>query len=258
MAPAAARRPECSWPLRLLGAAGGTVPARRGVALLGLLLLMMLALLSGASAQTGGDVPAEKGARDTIRLPVPGRLIYIPFEDSTGIPVDPLVRFGDAFRRDSAAWRAFVDSLERSPDAAMRRNLTILPQEWMPSAIDRMRHQEDIDRALDKDFIGPKGVTRVPLVSIPTASIGRMLGLVEDVTPKISYTVPNTVEVSVKVYNLSAQLVSSVVDGVQRPGVYSFDWNMLGMDGRRVPSGDYVAEVLVGRRLVLRKRIEVP
>jgi hypothetical protein len=200
--------------------------------------------------------------QDTLRRPVPGRLdIFIPFGDSTdkeGKRIDPILRFADAFRRDSAAWRAFVDSIGNSPEAIMHRNLALDPKDWAPTAADAARRQEDLDRALDWGYLGLTKITHIPLVSVPLSSIGRILGLTEDVTPHISYTVPNTLPVTVKIYNLSAQLVASVVDGVQRPGVYSFDWDLRDASGKRVGSGDYVAEVIVGTRLALRKRIEVP
>lgn len=219
-----------------------------------LLILSPLVALAQPRRHERAEEPLYRGG-DTVDL-------FLRFDDSTQEGqlrrVDPLLRFLDAFRRDSSAWRAFIDSIGSSPEAAMNRNLAFNARDWLPTQADQMRRQEDIDRALDRDNIGLKGITHIPLISIPLSSIGQILGLTEDVTPHIGYTVPNTQSVSVKIYNLSAQLVKSIVDGVERPGVYSFDWNMLDEKGKRVSSGDYVAEVLVGKRLVLRKRIVVP
>ncbi|MBC8145394.1 MAG: hypothetical protein H7X80_07395, partial [bacterium] len=97
-----------------------------------------------------------------------------------------------------------------------------------------------------------------PLFGVSTGAVFRALGLVEDVTPRITYTLTSTQPVTVKVYNLEAELIAVIVNGSQRPGVYDFEWDLRDMDGKRVPYGNYVAEVIVGRALVLRKRIEAP
>lgn len=161
---------------------------------------------------------------------------------------------------DSMALREYLDSLDNTPLARMRRNLTFSSRDWMPTAGDRARRQEEIMRSQSADKI----LLNIPRagVSIPISSIARALGLVEDVSPRIKYVLRQTVRVQVSIYNLRAETVTVLVNEVQSPGEYQLDWNFLGSAGARMPSGDYVAEVIAdereGRRLLLRKRIEVP
>ncbi len=153
--------------------------------------------------------------------------------------------------------RAFLDSLATTPLAIMRRNLAMNPRDWMPTAADRARREEDIRRSQGWDMIYRHNVPRIG-VSVPLSSIGQALGLVEDVSPRISYTLLRTDSVSVRVYDLTSRLVAILVEGAQSPGEYRFDWDMNNSMGTRVAAGDYVTEVIVGKRLVLRKRIVVP
>jgi len=169
----------------------------------------------------------------------------------------PLGVLREVLARDHAMLRAFLDSLANTPLAIMRRNLAMNPRDWMPTEADRARREEDIRRSQGWDMIYRHNVPRIG-VSVPLSSIGQALGLVEDVSPRISYTLLRTDSVSVRVYDLTSRLVGILVDGVQSPGEYRFDWDMNNSMGTRVAAGDYVAEVIVGKRLVLRKRIVVP
>lgn len=165
-------------------------------------------------------------------------------------------RLLETIQRDSALLRAFMDSLAATPQAIMRRNLAMNYRDWMPSEADKARRADEIWRSQGMDKIH-QNIPRVG-VSMSMGAIGRALGLVEDVTPRIKYTLMRTDSVSVRVYDLTAKLVRVIVSGPQSPGEYSFDWDMLDDTGRRVVAGDYIAEVVVNKRLLLRKRIEVP
>jgi hypothetical protein len=139
----------------------------------------------------------------------------------------------------------------------MKRNLAMTMRDWMPTERDRRNRAEDIARAQDRGFLY-RDIPRVPLVSIPMSAIGMALGIDEDVTPKINYTLTSTQPVTIKVYGLDANLVTTMLDVVQSPGVYRLEWDFKDSNGIRVPYGNYVAEVMAGNRLLLRKRIEVP
>jgi hypothetical protein len=211
-----------------------------------------------ASAQTGGTPgDSSRGApsgSDSTH-PVPGRIRVI---DTTDIRyrLDSISVLHEEIRSDHAVWRAYLDSLENTPQAVMARNLAMTPEDWKPTAADRNRREEDIKRSQNAGDLFKNHY--VPLVSAPLAAIGRMLGLIEDVTPRIKYTLNGTRPVTVKIYTLTAEPVVTLVEGSQPPGVYSFDWDLLDAAGRRVVYGDYIAEVIVDKVLVLRKRIEVP
>ena len=213
--------------------------------------------LGSALAQPGiglVDAPDTTARRDSSGgLMVPGPPSTRP---RRGLGPSPLWLLRETLERDHAAIRAYLDSLDNTPLAIMRRNLAMNPRDWMPTAADRARREEDIRRSQGWDLIY-QNIPRVG-VSVPLRSIGQSLGLVEDVSPKIYYTLLHTDSVSVRVYDITSRLVVVLVDGVQSPGEYRFDWDMLDAGGKRVSAGDYFAEVIVGKKLVLRKRIEVP
>jgi len=222
-------------------------------------VLFGLFLSSRAVAQgRGGDTLKSRPA-DTTQHPASRSGAVSQAGDLDETQPDartPIERLRETIRRDSAALRAYMDSLANTPEARMRRNLAMNPSEWMPSAADRARRDEDIKQSQSFDMIH-QNIPRAG-VSMSLQAIGRALGLIEDVTPRIEYTLRRTDSVSVKVYDLTARIVRVITNGVQSPGVYSFDWDMLDNVGHRVVAGDYIAEVVVNRRLVLRKRIEVP
>lgn len=177
----------------------------------------------------------------------------------------------EASRRDSIAGRArlrqdvrldslelvwMLDSLDNTPSARMRRNLAMGPDDWRPTPGERAAREAEIRRSMDMDFVFPNSY--IQLFGISTGAVFRALGLVEDVTPRIAYTLMRTEAVSVRIYTMGAELVTTLVDAPQRPGKYSFDWDLHDAQGVRVPYGNYIAEVIVGGRMVLRKRIEAP
>lgn len=166
-------------------------------------------------------------------------------------------RLVDAVKRDSVLLAQFMDSLQSTPEARMRRALTFDPSIWRPTEADRARRAAEIWAAqgFDKVF---QNIPRAQLVSVPLGAIAVALGLAEDVSPRIKYTMIATDSVSVVIYSTSADTVRVIISGLQRPGVYDFNWDLKSDDGSKAPMGHYVAEVLVGRRLVVRKRIEVP
>jgi hypothetical protein len=237
-------------------------PSWRLLAQGAVIALMLFASLTVLSAQPGGI--SAGGSRTQIDTTyVPGKLRRPTAEQDSAyererrLRIDFRTRFHEALRRDSAALVSYLDSLANTPEAIRRRNLTFDPREWQPTAADRARRNEDIAQALDWHNLHPN-LPFTPLVAVPLSSIGRALGLTEDVSPHISYTLTITQVVSVKVYDMESNVVATLVDGVQRPGVYSFDWDMLDSSGQRVPYGDYVAEVVANKTMLLAKRIEVP
>jgi len=89
------------------------------------------------------------------------------------------------------------------------------------------------------------------------ATLARVLGLSEDLSPTIRYEVPEVTRVQVLVFSAQALLVATLVDGVQRPGRYVVRWNGRDDAGRALPPGDYVAEVRLGNGQRFYKRIRL-
>ena len=86
------------------------------------------------------------------------------------------------------------------------------------------------------------------------------LGIAEDVTPtpfaleaivpnpfvgstKVSFAVPVTTKVSLKVYDISGKLVTTLVDGNQNPGRHSVTWSGTDGAGRTVAQGIYLVRM---------------
>ena len=230
--------------------------------LLGLLAATLLLGAVGARAQSGGDPgPGERIAVDSLEIlqPSGSSSIYVDSVYLDGEMIHLTVRIADELRRDTARLRAVLDSIENTQAARLMANLSFDPSEWQPTAADRAAREEMIAMAQDREWIYPQGITRIPVFSAPVGAIARALGLVEDVTPRISYTLTATRTITVIVYTISALEVARIVDGAQKPGSYSFDWDMADANGRRVLSGSYFVEVIAdGTELLLRKRVEVP
>lgn len=228
--------------------------------------LMILTLMCGSTAlaQTGGN--EEK--KDSTVIFTPGTeggsgtgtgSQYIDSVFMDGKMIRLTVRISEEMRRDSVRLRAFIDSIENSTAAVIARNLAINPEEWKPTAADIARREEEIAIAQDREYIYPQDVTRAPLFNAPVGAIATSLGLKEDVTPRITYILRNTTEVTVKIYTQGALPVVTLVDDIQRPGEYVLDWDFNDANGRRVLPGSYFAEVISdSNTLLLRKRIVAP
>lgn len=221
---------------------------------------MLLVAAADAAAQTGAPQQTtrpQSGSDETTERP---DSVYVPgLLERDGGRRDSLTRrpfLRHDARLDSLELVHLLDSLDNTPRAWMRRNLVMSPSDWMPTRGERAAREAELRRAMDLDYLFPNSY--VQLFGISTAAVFRTLGLVEDVTPRITYTLVRTEPVTVKIYTMEATLVSTIVDAPQRPGAYDFEWDLRDAQGVRVPFGNYIAEVIVGGRMVLRKRIEAP
>lgn len=135
------------------------------------------------------------------------------------------------------------------------QNIRNIPAEFYnPSPVELVQRQVMIENAFDVPFV--KTIQRYGL-KISTDAIASFLGLTEDVSPKISYTIDFSTRVEVVVYSISSTVVATLFDGVQPPGNYTLTWNGRNSDGQLMPPGDYIAEVRIGNEKYLRKRIVV-
>jgi hypothetical protein len=74
----------------------------------------------------------------------------------------------------------------------------------------------------------------------------------------INYSIPQTAWVSLSIYDLKGELVSTIVDGVVSPGNYNVVWNGNDFTNRQMPTGIYFSilksnEILVSHKLLLLK-----
>ncbi|MBC8144546.1 MAG: hypothetical protein H7X80_03105, partial [bacterium] len=190
-------------------------------------MIAHVAVVSCLHGQTGAS-PSRVDAPDSTY--VPGSLGGVTPEPSRD-SLSGIGRLRRDARLDSMYLVLLLDSLDRTMQARMRRNLALVPSDWMPTKSDRDAREAELRRAMDMDFVFPHAY--IPLFGVSTGAVFRALGLVEDVTPRITYTLTSTQLVTVKVYNLEAELIAVIVDGSQRPGVYDFEWDLRDMDGKR-------------------------
>ena len=61
---------------------------------------------------------------------------------------------------------------------------------------------------------------------------------------KISYAVPKTSRVNIRVYNCLGQVVRTLVDEEQKPGVYTINWNGKDDEGRQLSAGIYFYQMI--------------
>jgi hypothetical protein len=89
-------------------------------------------------------------------------------------------------------------------------------------------------------------------------TIGRFLGLVEDLSPNLAYKIDYATNVEIVIYSLQAVVIATIFEGPQQPGSYKFTWNLRDDAGRKMPSGDYIGEIRIGKERYVRKRIYIP
>ncbi len=138
-----------------------------------------------------------------------------------------------------------------SANDVIRKNLTVPNSYYAPSAVEIAQYQNNILQSMYVPFTP----TYMPFgFKMQLNTIGMFLGIIEDVTPTISYKLESTINVEVVVYSIQAVVVQTIFKGSQNPGSYSLTWNLRDDKGRRMPPGDYIIEVRIGNYKYVRKR----
>lgn len=74
-------------------------------------------------------------------------------------------------------------------------------------------------------------------------------------TTQISYQVPISSDISIKVYDSLGKFITKLVDGYQNEGYYSVTWNGKDNFGAQVPSGVYFYQFTAGKYSISKKMI---
>ena len=72
---------------------------------------------------------------------------------------------------------------------------------------------------------------------------------------QISYHLPHSTKVSLKIYNIQGQVIKTLVDEFQTAGIKSVVWNGLDEQGRKVASGIYVYQLTAGQFSMAKKML---
>jgi hypothetical protein len=77
------------------------------------------------------------------------------------------------------------------------------------------------------------------------------------ISTQISYDVPMTMSVTLRIYDISGGLVTTLVDEVQRPHHYRIDWNGKDSMGQAVRNGVYFCRIETGEYTATKKMVVV-
>jgi len=204
-------------------------------------------------------------SRSTGRSSMPGEVStrYSRVQDSLykralSLNVSSSVRFSYDIRSLSAAMTA-ANELTRRPTQweNIARNMAIPDNILAPTAAEITQYKINIANSMRVP-----GVLMYPMgtgnFQAKLGDIGKLLGMVEDVSPRIRYVVDETIEISVVIYSTQAIAIATIFRGIQVPGAYEITWNGRDDSGKPAPRGDYVAEVRLGFERLMRKRILWP
>ncbi len=191
-------------------------------------------------------------------LPGSSRKVYLPEQDSAfQKALDMQLPFSLRARLDlelsEPLWRYLMSESSKNPWVSALRSLEQMPEEaFMPSDVERTLREINIMNSMYVPFVrtySPYGA------KIDFETIGKFLGIVEDVSPTIKYSLGITADVEIVIYSIQAIAVATLFKGVQSPGNYTITWNGRDDNGRLMPAGDYIAEVGIGQERYVRKRI---
>ncbi|MCX7880474.1 MAG: hypothetical protein N2517_07410 [Ignavibacteria bacterium] len=141
-----------------------------------------------------------------------------------------------------------------SQEEILRKNLQIPVEMYLPLPQEIVLYQYGLIRSQSIPFIQ----TYKPFgLQVPLASIVSFFGLIEDVSPKLQYTLDFDTEVRIVIYSEQALIVAKIFEGHQKSGTYSFIWDGKDDLGRPLPRGDYIGEIFIKNSKVIRKRIRL-
>jgi hypothetical protein len=153
------------------------------------------------------------------------------------------------------AWRNLLNNTSELPYQAALRSLNAVPSiSFVPTGVERMTYQANLDAARYIPFVPyPNYGLKVPL-----NDIGVFMGLIEDTSPEIYYSLDAPNDVEIVIYSIQAKVIATLYNGRQIPGKFKLTWNFRDDNGRKMLSGDYIAEVRIGNAKFIRKRIVIP
>ncbi|CAN5425584.1 hypothetical protein BH10BAC6_BH10BAC6_04660 [soil metagenome] len=208
-----------------------------------------------------GDT-ARKDSSQNAYVPGEGSGAFTSQQDSTyraalQLGVSGSVRFMHSARSLLSAMQMHITARPLSPWEAANSSLNIPSSIFAPSAQEITAYRANIaaSQYVPGVLLFPMGTGNL---QVSFGDIGKFFGVVEDVSPDISYVVDIPSEVEIVVYSPNAKVIATIFRGDQGPGKYKVRWNGRDEFGKPVLRGDYIAEVRLGRERLQRKRIVWP
>lgn len=220
------------------------------------IFIILILIISGISY-----LRSEVYYPTNTKLPIGDTTLYRQLQDSVykiysklGVTARSLFQYNLSLSDE--LWQKLTNKSEDLPYQLAMRSLSVVPSTaFKPSGVEIVQRQEAIAAGLrlPTGLSYPQGGLRVPL-----DLIGQFLGIVEDVSPEIRYTIDAPNEIEIVIYSMQAKVIATLFKGRQVPGSYEISWNFRDENGRRMTSGDYIAEVRIGNTKYIRKRIVIP
>jgi hypothetical protein len=247
----------------LVHAQQGTPPSKRPIVQKPDTVFTSKQIITADTVRTGA------GDSTVIGTTPPGEYPFTPqqdriFYEAMRTEITSSARFQFEARRFSAMWMMAQEMQKLSPREVALANMAVDQRVLEPTARERESYNYGIAQSFTipgvynpyKRYGGLPGIGGDGL-SIPLSLIGSLLGLTEDVSPTIKYTVEQPAEVEIVIYSVQAIAITRILKAPQGAGGYSVTWDLRTDAGFRVPVGDYIAEVRIGLQGYVRKRIRV-
>jgi|GEM_PF-207075 hypothetical protein len=212
--------------------------------------------------------PLKRLTGDTFDLKIPSRTEetakpgqyskrYTPAQDSAYYKaIKQRLPINTRFQNDikMLTYKYNSSSRENDPWENARNNMNIPHEFLLPSDVERASYQYGIQMSQYVPFM--KTIPQFGM-TVSLSTIGKLLGMEEDVSPVIKYELEYTSDVEVVVYSMQAVVIATIIKGIQPAGFYTYTWNGRNDVGLVMPHGDYVAEVRIGKSKFIRKRIVI-
>lgn len=185
--------------------------------------------------------------------------VYTPEQDSAfarsinrNISFSTLVNSGLEYSND--LWLLQKELSRGTPWQVALDNIRNIPKEfYIPSGVEMVHREIAIQNSQYIPYI--RNMPQFGKFNIH--EILNFFGMVEDISPEISYSLDYVAEVEVVIYSVSSSVVATLFNGRQAPGRYTLTWNGRDSKGMVMPSGDYIGEVRIGNDRFIRKRIRI-
>ncbi|MBL7974044.1 MAG: hypothetical protein JNJ85_03975 [Candidatus Kapabacteria bacterium] len=140
---------------------------------------------------------------------------------------------------------------QETPWQIAMRNMQVPEQAYTPDPRENVQHQLAIQNSMAAPLFKP---AQIAGMSVTLGQIASVLGLAEDVTPRVQFTLPEVTTVTVVVYSTNAMVVRTILTKSLQPGRYEITWDGFNDNGKLLPDGDYVIEARLGEGSSVRKR----
>lgn len=185
---------------------------------------------------------------------------YLPFQDSLYfqdklMKIPARTRLASNLKFSENEWNYRLDIQKGKPWNVAMKNLQLPDEVWQPSDVEIVQRMIGIQESFYVPF-----VNTYPMwgLQMNLQDIGLFFGITEDLSPEIQYNLDYRARVTIVIYSIQATAIATLFDGVQSPGSYTITWNVRDDNGKKMPSGDYIAEVRVGEERISIKRIKIP